>query len=305
MALLLASTWVLDRWEGEIGVFTGPGGQAANVERAALPAEIAPGDGIEDLNGPVVLHGGKRSAAIEARRRRLLALAQPAALRHGSPVKNRTDHRQDHFFHKAKKEGFAARSVYKLEEIDQKHRILRPGQKILDLGCAPGSWLQYAARIVGPNGRVVGLDLKPVKLVMPPQVRTLQADAFNMPVEVLLDGGHLFDVVLSDMAPATIGNPFTDHVRSMELCHRVLEVADRSLRRGGTVVCKAFEGEDIPVLAGAFRTRFSDFKRLKPKGTRSESVEVFFVGFGFLGAPQNPAEPGLDALPTTPSGDNG
>ncbi len=296
--------WVLDRWEGDVGVFTSEDGRVADVARAELPVELMPGDALTDLHGPVVRSAARRAASVAARRARLLALARREPLRQGSPVKNRTDHRQDHFFHKAKKDGFAARSIYKLEEIDQKHRILRSGQKVLDLGCAPGSWLQYIGKVVGPNGRVVGLDLKPVKVPLPPHVRTLQADAFETPVEALLEAGQLFDVVVSDMAPSTIGNRFTDHVRSMELCHRVLAVADRSLRRGGTVVCKAFEGEDIPVLAAAFRERFSEFRRLKPKGTRTESVEVFFVGIGFTGAPVVAGEPSAPE-PTSDTGENG
>lgn len=296
--------WVLDRWEGDVAVFTSEDGRVADVARAGLPPDLRPGDALADLAGPPVRAAGGRATTIAARRARLLALARREPLRQGSPVKNRPDHRQDHFFHKAKKDGFAARSIYKLEEIDQKHRILRSGQKVLDLGCAPGSWLQYIGRVVGPNGRVVGLDLKPVKVPLPPHVRTLQADAFETPVESLLEPGQLFDVVVSDMAPSTIGNRFTDHVRSMELCHRVLAVADRSLRRGGTVVCKAFEGEDIPVLAAAFRERFSEFRRLKPKGTRTESVEVFFVGIGFTGAPVVAGDAPAPA-PEPETGENG
>lgn len=296
-ALALFVLWTLDRWEGEVAVFTGPDGQVAERQRADVPPSLEAGDALVDLGGPAVKAGAARAAGIEARRRRLLALAPRGPVRQGAPVKQRSDHRQDHFFHKAKREGFAARSVYKLEEIDKKHRILRSGQRVLDLGCAPGSWLQYIARVVGPNGRVVGLDLKPVKVPLPPHVRTLEADAFATPVESMLEPGQLFDVVVSDMAPSTIGNRFTDHVRSMELCHRVLGVADHALRRGGTVVCKAFEGEDIPALAAAFRSRFADLKRLKPKGTRTESVEVFFIGIDFKGAPA--------AADTTPNEDAG
>jgi 23S rRNA (uridine2552-2'-O)-methyltransferase len=279
VALLLSFT--LDRFEGDVAVLYTPEGTARDVAVASLPADAAPGDTFDETLHRIAPVNPALRRRIERRRARLLALAPHDDLRHRAPVKQRSDHRQDHYFHKAKKEGFAARSVYKLEEIDQRHRILRRGQKVLDLGCAPGSWLQYVARVVGPDGRAIGLDLKPVSVPLPPHVRTLVADAFETPVEALLPEGERFDVVLSDMAPATIGNRFTDHVRSMELCHRVLAVADRTLRPGGACICKAFEGEDIPALAAAFRERFAELKRAKPKGTRTESVEVFFIGVGF------------------------
>ena len=102
---------------------------------------------------------------------------------------------------------------------------------------------------------------------------------------MLLGPNLKFDVVLSDMAPSTSGSRFTDHMRSMDLCHRVLAVADEALRPGGSVVCKSFEGEDTPLLNEAFRIRFDEVRRLKPKGTRTESVEVFFIGKGFKGPP--------------------
>jgi 23S rRNA (uridine2552-2'-O)-methyltransferase len=114
-------------------------------------------------------------------------------------------------------------------------------------------------------------------------------------------------VVLSDMAPGTTGNRFSDHMRSMELCHRVLQVGDRVLRPGGALVCKAFEGEDIPLLAEAFRSRFGEFRRIKPKGTRTESVELFFIGLVFRGAPPA-SETSVDAEHPPhdePTGDRG
>jgi 23S rRNA (uridine2552-2'-O)-methyltransferase len=301
--ILFVFLWTLDRFEGDVAVLVEPAGDSIDVVAGRLPPDASPGD-TYDVGLRRVEAGGERlRARIERRRARLLALAPSPDLRHRAPVKQRSDHRQDHFFHKAKKEGFAARSIYKLEEIDQRHRLLRRGQRVLDLGCAPGSWLQYVARVVGAEGRVVGLDLKPVTAPLPPHVRTLVADAFETPVEELLPPGERFDVVLSDMAPSTIGNRFTDHVRSMALCHRVLAVADRMLRPGGICVCKAFEGEDIPALAAAFRARFTELKRAKPKGTRTESVEVFFVGVGFKGPPPDVSTP--EAAPAAPAPEGG
>lgn len=301
VSVLLTLTLTLDRFEGDVAVLTGPDGRTTDVAVAQLPADAAPGDRFDEALRRIGPPSDALRARIARRRARLLALAPTGDLRHGAPVKQRSDHRQDHYFHKAKKEGFAARSIYKLEEIDARHRVLRRGQRVLDLGCAPGSWLQYIGRVVGPEGRVVGLDLKPVTVPMPAHVRTLVADAFETPVEALLPEGERFDVVLSDMAPSTIGNRFTDHVRSMALCHRVLDVADRMLRPGGACICKAFEGEDIPALAAAFRARFTELKRAKPKGTRTESVEVFFIGVGFKGSPSDPITPPDEPTAPTPN----
>ncbi len=191
---------------------------------------------------------------------------------------------QDHYARRAKREGFAARSVYKLDEIDRRVRLLRPGMAVLDLGCAPGSWVQYEAKVVGPRGRVVGVDLQEVTLSLPPHVTLIQGDAFEVEASGLLSDGP-FDVVTSDMAPATMGDRFTDHVRSMALCERAFEVACEVLRPGGSFVCKAFEGGELQALVQHMRPSFEGFRRIKPKGTRSESVELFLVGSGLREVP--------------------
>ncbi len=183
----------------------------------------------------------------------------------------------DHFTRKAKQEGYAARSVYKLEEIDRKHRIFRGGQRVLDLGCAPGSWLKYIARKVGQKGRAGGID-RSLVTPMAPNVTTMAGDIFETSVETLLqlaDGPY--DVITSDMAPDTTGNRFTDHVRSIELCRRAYEVSASLLKPGGTFICKVFEGEDLQPFIMELRPSFQTIKRVKPKSTRSESVELFVV----------------------------
>ena len=157
---------------------------------------------------------------------------------------------RDHYFQKAKKEGFAARSIYKLETIDERHHILRKGDVVLDLGASPGSWTQYASRLVGERGRVVAIDKKALGIRPPANVAALMLDAFETPPEVLLaaavQGGlapHAFDVVVSDMAPATTGDRFVDQQRSADLCLRALELARALLRPGGNFVAKLLEGE--------------------------------------------------------------
>lgn len=188
---------------------------------------------------------------------------------------------------KAKDQGFAARSVFKLEEIDKRFKILRRGNRVLDLGACPGSWSQYALKKIGPGGLLVAVDLNPLRADLPGAV-VLTQDAFALEPERLAevtDGrAPPFEAVISDMAPNTTGVPFRDHVASVELCDRALELACRMLVPGGSFVCKVFQGEDEPALRQRIKAKFDAVKALKPKGTRSRSVEIFLVATGFRGA---------------------
>ena len=186
----------------------------------------------------------------------------------------------DHYTRKAKQDGYAARSVYKLEEIQAHHRILRPGDRVLDLGCAPGSWLVLAARIVGPQGSVVGLDLKPVTIALPAQVRTLVADLRDPESVLGQTGPEGFDVVLSDMAPATTGNRTTDAARSLELAMAALATARNRLKPGGCFVCKIFQGPDAKAFEVAVRRIFRETRLFKPQSSRKASREIFIIGKG-------------------------
>jgi 23S rRNA (uridine2552-2'-O)-methyltransferase len=184
---------------------------------------------------------------------------------------------QDHYGRRAKAEGKAARSIYKLEEIDQRWRLLRPGMRVLDLGCAPGSWLQYCGERVGPRGQVLGYDLSPVRASLPSHVETRVGDAFAIRPEELPGA---FDLVLSDMAPSTMGDHTTDAIRSAGLAERALDIADQFLRQGGAVVVKLLEGRDVVPLATRMRAAYDKVERLRPKATRKESTEIFFIGLG-------------------------
>ncbi|MFM7824319.1 MAG: SAM-dependent methyltransferase, partial [Bacteroidota bacterium] len=149
----------------------------------------------------------------------------------------------DHFAKKAKKEQYVARSVYKLQEIDNKFRILRKGDMVLDLGASPGSWSQYASKVVGDDGRVLGVDLKKVFLSIPNAV-FVKADMLSADLSetISLHGfDKPFDVVISDMAPDTTTNRFTDQMRSLELCEMALATAQKFLREGGHFACKIFD----------------------------------------------------------------
>ena len=186
----------------------------------------------------------------------------------------------DHYTRRAQKDNYAARSVYKLEEIQKKHRILKRGARVLDLGCAPGSWLQFAARTVGPEGWLVGIDLNPVTLKMPDNVTSIAVDVSDLDAHLAALGLSRFDVVLSDMAPATTGNRHVDEARSVGLCESALAIAERTLVTGGNFVCKIFQGADYKAFTDAIKTRFERQTALRPKSTRKTSREVFVIGLG-------------------------
>jgi 23S rRNA (uridine2552-2'-O)-methyltransferase len=181
----------------------------------------------------------------------------------------------DFYFLKAKKEGFLARSIYKLQEVQEKYHIMKSGDWVLDLGAAPGSWTQYASKIVGATGRVVAVDLQPIRC-SGGNIITLQQDAFDSLPEGLLPAEG-FQAILSDMAPKTSGHRELDHMRSMALVEQALNTAMRLLTREGTFFCKVFQGKDLPAFVEQCKKAFDVVKLIKPKGSRSESVEIFVL----------------------------
>ncbi len=183
---------------------------------------------------------------------------------------------KDHYFHKAKKEGYAARSAYKLQEMDQKHALLKKKDRVLDLGCAPGSWLQYAAQRIGPEGEVLGIDISPVTIKLPASTTVVQADIYDYPLDAHF--AQYFDVILSDMAPKTTGVRSVDAQRSYHLCEQVIVVASQALKRGGILLVKAFQGGPFDELRRAFQEQYQHVKICKPKSSRQESVEIFLLG---------------------------
>lgn len=194
---------------------------------------------------------------------------------------------QDRFFKKAKEQNFAARSVFKLEEIDKKFKLFRTGQTVLDLGCSPGSWSQYASQKVGPTGRVLGVDLKPVTVSLK-NATFLEADLRDLHLaEVFAQNGFQppFDLVLSDMAPNTTGIRMTDQARSMELCELALDIARRYLKKRGHFVCKLFHSDDFQKLRDEIKKSFQRFEAVRPESTRQISKEIFLVGLDHKGDP--------------------
>ena len=189
----------------------------------------------------------------------------------------------DHYSERAKKERYPARSVFKLKEAQKKFRLIRKGDRVLDLGCSPGSCLLYAAELTGKRGRVLGIDLKAIRIKLPPQTETLTADILTIDRAWLDERelGNRFNVVLSDMAPATSGNKGLDAARSFQLCQAALTIAEMVLKPGGTFMCKIFQGEEFKEFSDIVKNRFKRHKIFKPQSSRKESNEIFIVGLGF------------------------
>lgn len=190
---------------------------------------------------------------------------------------------RDRFFRQAKQEGFRARSAYKLKEAAERYSFLKPGMRVVDLGAAPGSWSQLAVQLVGPNGKVVAVDLQPIAEL--PGVHSLVGDIRELAtIERVRDAlGGPADVVLSDVAPKTTGVAVTDQARSIELAEAALEVAEQVLRPRGAFFVKVFQGPDFKGYLEVVRRKFLTARVVVPEATRKESQEVFVLGVGFAG----------------------
>ena len=189
--------------------------------------------------------------------------------------------RPDRFTRQARAEGYAARSVYKLDDIQQRHKLFRPGQRVVDLGCFPGSWSRFLLQTVGRSGRVVGVDLEEPQL---PGGTWIVRSVLEVSAEELRAAlGGPADAVVSDMAPRTTGQRLHDHVLQIELADRALELAAALLAPGGSFVCKVFDGEDAPAFVDRVKARFERLKRARPEAVRKNSREFFVVAEGFRG----------------------
>ncbi len=188
--------------------------------------------------------------------------------------------RKDHYFKKAKQEGFRARSVYKLFEINKKYNLIKKGDKILDLGCCPGSWSQAASKITGNRGIVVGVDILPVKEIE--GVRFIQGDMTeSKTLEKIKSVSDKFNVILSDMAPKTTGIKELDHNKSIDLNEKALEIAEEILVENGNFLCKVFQGGFFPEFLNKVKEKFKFVKSFKPESSRKESKEIYIIAKGF------------------------
>jgi 23S rRNA (uridine2552-2'-O)-methyltransferase len=189
----------------------------------------------------------------------------------------------DHFAKKARHENYRARSVYKLKEIDRKFRLLHRGFAVLDIGCAPGSWSQYVLERVG-HGRVTGVDLLPSVAIADRRFRYLQADILTDDIARNLAGREkggptsvLFDLILSDAAPRTTGDKFSDSQHSLRLVRAVFEISEAALKSGGCVAAKVFQGEDVKDFIDIIRRSYEKVVLFKPKSSRAESKELYII----------------------------
>lgn len=197
---------------------------------------------------------------------------------------------RDWYFKKAKQENYLARSVYKLEEIDRKHGLVKRGIAVLDIGCAPGSWCQYILKKIG-NGSVTGVDLKENVDIRDGRFRYVRGDIFTLEPRDVLEpdptrGAHdavsppqttRFDLITSDAAPDTSGNRFVDCERSLAIVRRVFELARGTLKPGGAVVAKVFQGEDVKTFVDGLRPEYGNVTLSKPRSSRKESREIYIV----------------------------
>ncbi len=191
---------------------------------------------------------------------------------------------QDHYFHRAKKEQYLARAVYKLEEIQNTYHLLRPGDRVLDLGAAPGSWMQLTNRLIGSKGLLVGVDLKKIEYAFPAPTVVLQGDIFDADFADRLRAEFApFDVILSDMAPATSGIRVADSARSELLFERSLELVKLMLRPQGHFLSKIFQGAGFHELLLQVKRMFSRVKVVKPDASRKESKEIYILAMHFKG----------------------
>jgi len=185
---------------------------------------------------------------------------------------------RDPYVQKARKSGYRARAAYKLEEIDQKFRLIKPGQTVIDLGAAPGSWSQYAVRKIGDKGQLIMLDLLPFDEIEGAQL--IQGD-FTEPQTLSkiksLTEGRLFDLVLSDMAPNITGIALQDQARYERLLESVLTFCETALRPGGVLLTKFFEGESAQVIRSKMKAQFSQLKTIKPDASRTHSKELYLL----------------------------
>jgi 23S rRNA (uridine2552-2'-O)-methyltransferase len=202
--------------------------------------------------------------------------------------------KRDQFRRRAKEEGYRSRAAYKLLQINDKYRIIGDGSKVVDIGCAPGGWLQVASDIVGERGLVVGIDISPVKTIGRKNIKILQEDITSQDFITKLReamGKGKADCVLADLSPKLSGIWDMDHFKQVELCQKVVDLLPETLALDGSNVVKAFHGAELDTLIKRLRGSFDRVEISKPEASRNESSEVYLVSMGFKGqVPSRPTE---------------
>lgn len=194
--------------------------------------------------------------------------------------------RQDGYYRRAKMAGFRSRAAYKLLELNRRHRLIRRGDRVLDLGAWPGGWMQVAAEAVGPNGCVVGVDVEPVAPLPQRWARSIVGTVTdeNVRGELAAALAGMADVVLSDMAPKLSGIRARDEARATELAAVALDLCRRALRPGGRLLVKVFDGEATQAMISELRQAFDEVKTTRPEATRKGSSELYVLAVGFRSA---------------------
>jgi len=205
----------------------------------------------------------------------------------GSEVKRVTrkwlrERKDDSYYRRAKEDGFRSRATYKLFQISKPHNLIKPGDVVVDLGAFPGGWIQGARLLVGEEGFVLGIDLKPIKAFTWSNVKTLVGDITLLEAKAIWDElPRKADVILSDVSPNLSGIWEVDHARQMALARQSVALARVLLCRGGNLLVKAFQGEAFKEFLDAVKARFYSVKVVKPKASRKRSAEVYIVARGF------------------------
>lgn len=189
---------------------------------------------------------------------------------------------QDKYFKKAKEQGLRARSYFKLDEIDERFHLIKPDMHVLDLGAAPGSFMQYTKKKIGEKGYLLGIDLTPIKDLSSANVETIVGDITSLKLkdDVRLLHPATFDLIVSDLAPKTSGVKDLDHWRSIELSEEVLLWANEFLSKGGACLIKIFQGSDFDSFVWKMKKKYREVRIVKPDACRDSSREVYLLGLG-------------------------
>lgn len=194
----------------------------------------------------------------------------------------RKDLKDEFYTRKARAEGYPARSVYKLQQINERFRVIKRNNIVLDLGSAPGSWLLYISQVIGPKGKVVGIDIEDINIPKRNNIVFFKKDALNLKEEDLKEIRSNFNVVVADLAPKTSGVIFTDVGKCLELNRCSFELVNKVLARGGNFIFKIFEGEDVNEFVKEVSKSFQTTKRFRPPATMKKSREIYIICKGFI-----------------------
>lgn len=189
---------------------------------------------------------------------------------------------KDFFYKQAKEKGAVARSFFKIEDLDLKFRLVKPKMRVMDVGAAPGSWIQYLLQKVGDEGFIYALDLNPLNISIPKNVVFEQKNIFDTTPEKIKEQHGMFDLIISDIAPRTTGSDFVDQTKSYDLVEYVRTIAQMVLKKNGNMICKMYQGGETKKFTDDMKKIFNEVKIQKPESSRKESREIFIVGLNKL-----------------------